>query len=302
VGRLHDRLRIIPGIRLISLSALIRYARVDSPLELTRNHVVAWLGRPIKPWSRQTYWKSIQKFSEWLREFGHDPHSDLTKGIPRPKTPRAVARPIDDATVNKLLSLKLSRRAHAYIRLALYQALRVHEIAKLAAEDFDLESGWLTITGKGGATAMIPIHPEIAKLADTMPATGWWFPASLGIGHVNTTSVSITITNALRMCGSTATAHQLRDTAATRLQRQTRDIRLTQAMLRHASITSTMKYTEASNIELSQAVNALDWADKAPVTPPPADSIDMDAMSTEQLRDLAGLMFAALQARTDPAP
>src|SRR5215211_5312165 len=78
--------------------------------------------------AEKTYWSAIARFSEWLREFGHDPDSDLTKGIPSPKQPRPVPRQIDDATVNKLLALKLSRPAHAYVLLALYQALRVHEI------------------------------------------------------------------------------------------------------------------------------------------------------------------------------
>jgi len=65
------------------------------------------------------------------------------------------------------------------------------------------------------------------------------------------------------MAVSTAAAHQLRDTAANRMQRQVKDIRLTQSMLRHSSIQSTMKYTEASNEELRRAVDALHWGDSA---------------------------------------
>ncbi len=53
--------------------------------------------------------------------------------------------------------------------------------------------------------------------------------------------MSSTIAAALKQCGSTATAHQLRDTAATRMQRMVGDIRIMQAMLRHSNITSTMK-------------------------------------------------------------
>lgn len=113
------------------MSGLMAHAGVTDPLDLTRDHVTAWLGRPIKPWSRKTYWKTVQLFSRWLQELGHDPTSDLTRGIPQPKTPDPVARPIDDATIERLLALRLSVRAHAYVRLALYQALRVHEIAKI---------------------------------------------------------------------------------------------------------------------------------------------------------------------------
>ena len=248
------------GVRVRTISALLSYVGISDPLELTSLHVIAWLGRPVKPWSRCTYWASIRKFSEWLREFGHDRSSDLTHGIPKPKVPQPVARPIDDATVERLLALKLSGRAHAYVRLALFEALRVHEIAKIRAEDFDLDAGWLMVLGKGCATKPIPIHPEVAKVAARMPAYGYWFPSSVERGHVSGVAVSLTIKAALSACGSSATAHQLRDTAATRLQRQAKDIRLTQAMLRHSSIRSTQKYTEVCNNDLKAAVGALDWA------------------------------------------
>ena len=84
-----------------------------------------------------------------------------------------MARPIN-ATIDRMLSLKLTGRAHAYVRLALYRALRVHEIAKIRAEDFDFESGWLLVTGKGGITKPIPTHSEVAKLGELMPACGYW--------------------------------------------------------------------------------------------------------------------------------
>lgn len=285
------------AIRSRTISALIGHAGVDDPLELTRQHVVAWLGRPITAWSRVTYWVSVQAFSRWLVEFGHDPASDLTAGIPKPKQPQPVARPIDDATVERLLALKMSPQAHAYVRLALFQALRVHEIAKLRADDFDLTTGWLMVTGKGGVTKPIPIHQEVAKLAAGMPAFGFWFPAPTELGHVQPMAVSTTIRNALGAVGSTATAHQLRDTAATRLQRRVKDIRLTQSMLRHSSIRSTQKYTEVCNDELQRAVGALDWAPPA-TEPPPA--VDLAAMSDDQLRALVGQLAAALDARSEP--
>jgi hypothetical protein len=43
------------------------------------------------------------------------------------------------------------------------------------------------------------------------------------------------------------------------MQRTCKDIRVTQSMLRHNSIQSTMKYTEASNEDLRAAMAGLDW-------------------------------------------
>lgn len=239
--------------------ALMRESGVSCPSELTRRHVIAYLARPVKPWSKLTYWKVIRALSSYLRDFEHS-DVDLLEKIPRPRTPDPVARPIDDETIHKLLAARLSSRAHAYIRLALYGGLRVHEIASIRGEHFDWAAGWLMITGKGGRTAPIPIHPEVAKLAEQMPEFGYWFPSPVNVGRpVAAIAVSQTIGAALMSIGSRATAHQLRDTAATRIQRQTKDIRVTQSMLRHRNIRSTQKYTEVSNADMQAAVASLDW-------------------------------------------
>lgn len=151
------------------------------------------------------------------------------------------------------------------------------------------------VTGKGGKTQPIPIHPEVAKLAERMPEFGYWFTSPASSERcVHPTAVSGTITAALKSCGTTATAHQLRDTAATRLQRTVKDIRITQAMLRHSNITSTMKYTLASNEELKRAVQAMDWADQAQ-----SQGVDVSTMSTGQLNALAEQLAAVMANRDD---
>lgn len=251
-------------VRTRTIKALTRHAGINNPADLTRTHVIKFLARPISAWTKLTYWKGIKRWSEFLVEFGFDPESDLTKGLQRPKTPEAVARPIDDETVAKLLNAKLSPRARAYVRLALFEGLRVHEVAKIRAEDFDFGAGWLMVTGKGGGTAPVPIHPEIRRLASIMPEFGYWFPSPISPSRpVTAIAVSQTVVAALRSIGSTATAHQLRDTAATRMQRQVKDIRITQTMLRHRSIRSTQKYAGVSDESMHAAVLSLRWGDAA---------------------------------------
>lgn len=243
-----------------AITSLMGYTDVTDPLKLTRLDVLTWLARPRAQWTKVTYWSSVKAFDEWLREFDFG-HLDLVKGIPRPRTPEPVARPITDDVVNALLAATLPRRAAAYVRLALFEGLRVHEIAKVSGEDLDLDSGWLLVAGKGGITKPIPIHPEIVKVAESMPEFGWWFPArGRTSGHVSAITVSQTIGAALRSVGCRATAHQLRDTAATRMQQKVRDIRITQAFMRHKTLTSTMKYTAVSNTALQAAVDGLGWA------------------------------------------
>jgi integrase len=53
--------------------------------------------------------------------------------------------------------------------------------------------------------------------------------------------------------------HQLRDTAATMMQRQTHDLVLTQNFLRHASPATTTKYIGISDTAFQQAARAVNW-------------------------------------------
>jgi integrase len=46
-----------------------------------------------------------------------------------------------------LLAATLSPRARAYVRLALFEALRVSEIARMRGEYLDCGAGWLLIHG-----------------------------------------------------------------------------------------------------------------------------------------------------------
>lgn len=242
-----------------TVNAVARLAGVR-PEHLNRLHVITYLARPLTAWSKITYWKVLTNWSDFLIEFGHT-EINLMKGIPRPRTPDPVARPLTDEAVSQLLSAPLSPRSSAYVRLALFAGLRVHEIARIRGEDLDIPAGWLLVTGKGGNTAPVPIHPEIAKLAERMPEFGFWFPSHTNPGRpVAPNAVSITIRSALHSIGSNASAHQLRDTCATRIQRQVKDIRLTQTMLRHRSIRSTQKYCGVSDSDMQAAVLSLDWA------------------------------------------
>lgn len=249
--------------RLRSVNSLMGTAELTDPLMLTRFHVLTWLARPRAQWTKVTYWRSIRAFDLWLVEFDLG-QLDLTKGIPRPRIPDPIARPVTDENVKALLAAPLPRRASVYVRLALFGALRVHEIAKIRGEDIDLAAGWLIVAGKGGVTKPIPVHPEVAKIAESMPEFGWWFPSPRRTAdHVSPIAVSQTIGAALRSVGCRATAHQLRDTAATRMQQQSKDIRVTQAFLRHKSLGSTMKYTAVNDTALQAAVDSIQWGSDA---------------------------------------
>jgi integrase/recombinase XerD len=250
-------------IRTETIEQLMRYVGKTDPLTLSRRDVLSYMSRPVKPWTLTTYYRCIRAWDVWAREFGYTTAS-IVKGIPAPKTPRPVARPLTDGEITALLAAPLSRRARAFVILGLFAALRVHEIAAIKGEHLDHQSGWLMVTGKGGVTKPIPIHPRVAEIAAEFPEQGFWFPSTQRPGqHVDPRSVSLTIKNAMASVGIVATAHRLRDTTATRMQRQARDIRLVQALLRHSNIATTMKYVAVSDTALQEAVSRIGWGDAA---------------------------------------
>lgn len=251
-------------LRLRIMRALIAHAGVDDPLQLTRMHVVSYLGRAhLQPWSRITYWRAIDAWCCWLDD-AQRIESGLLAGIKITRRPDPVARPIDDATIGRLLAAPLSERTRAYVTMALFQGLRVHETAKLRGEDFDLGAGYLEVTGKGNVTVQVPVHPEVLALAERMPRQGWWFPSPVHPSRpVRPEAVTNAIGRALQSVGSPATPHRLRDTAATLMQRQRHDLRVTQRFLRHRSVTTTEKYVAVDDEQLRDAISDLWWGEAA---------------------------------------
>lgn len=248
-------------LRTLTLRGATARAGKTCPADLDRRDVIRYLARPeLQPWSRVTYWRVFSAWDRWAREFGLI-EASIMRGVPRPKVPRPVARPISDRDVSRLLASRLSLRARSYVLLALYAGLRVHEVAKIKGEDLDVAAGWLTVCGKGNVTKPVPLHPEIAALATKYPVSGYWFPSPGHPGeHVDPEWVSQLIRQSMLAVGIDATAHRLRDTAATKLQRTVHDLRVTQTFLRHADISTTQKYVAVADDDMREAVSRLDWA------------------------------------------
>lgn len=240
------------------IRTLCAHVKLDDPREITSRHLIAWLGACRSPWTRQTYWFTARQWCAWLVATGVR-DDDPTVRLPRPRQPRSLPRPVSDVVIGKLLRDPPGRRAYAYVVLAVFAGLRVHEIAKVAGEDVDAVGGWLYVLGKGGSNAVVPMHPAVADLARGMPEVGYWF-YGVRDGHVCADSVSRVIANALRSVGSRAQPHQLRHSFATAIQRSTHDLRVTQELMRHELPSSTAIYTQVTNADKVAAIESLPWA------------------------------------------
>jgi integrase len=133
-------------------------------------------------------------------------------------------------------------RIRLMVMLAAFQGLRIHEIAKLHSDDFDLTSGTLLIEGKGGHIDERPLHPLIEEEARRQPA-GFWFPTQRTTGGpISPQWASSLVARAFAKAGFDITAHGGRHRFATKLLRAGIDIRQVQYAMRHSSIQATSRY------------------------------------------------------------
>ena len=218
-------------------------------------------GEPLMRSSRATYRAQLRAWFSWLVESGRR-EDDPSVKLPSAKAPRGVPRPLSPADVTAMLAACSDPRARltaAYVTLAAYAGLRVHEIAKIRGEDF--QGGEILVTGKGGVATTVPLVPVIARLAETMPRTGWWFPTASASGHVHRCSVGTAITRAMRRASVAGTPHALRHFYCTQALRATGgDLRKTQRLARHATPTTTAVYTQVLDDELMHAASLIPGA------------------------------------------
>lgn len=234
-----------------------------SPMTASCDDLTEWLsslrdsrtGAPVTRSTKATYRSQLRAFYGWLRKTGRR-EDDPTEDLPAVRVGRNVPRPLSHPQVQAVLAACSDVRAHqtrAYVLLGAYLGLRVHEIAKIRAEDFDDDV--LYVVGKGGKHATIPLHPVIVDLVEIMPRRGYWFPSTTQEGHVDRVSVSLAIKRAMVRAGVPGTPHALRHFYGTQaLKASGGDLRMTQRLMRHSNPATTAIYTQVDDDSARRAV------------------------------------------------
>lgn len=233
------------------------------PLELQPRHIIAYLTRPgLNNTSKATYHATIRAYCKFLLLSGQR-EDDPSIGTPKPKRAKTVPRPVEIEQLRATIELVASRRAHnrramMMLLLAAYAGLRIHEIAKVRGEDFDLDAGLLYVVGKGSKNAALPIHPYILEKIGDFPRQGYWFPSYTNRGEpVCPHAVANTITRNMARAGFKVTAHQLRHFFGTALVRGGVDLRTTQELMRHENLSTTAIYIQVTDEQRRKAINGL---------------------------------------------
>lgn len=195
--------------------------------------------------TRATYLSWLRTYSRWALNEGLT-GSDPTAKVEGPRIPAGQPRPLAE----KHLALALAH-ADPQMRLFLFlgakAGLRCKEIAGIHTDDLDLSSDppmLYVSNAKGHSHGYVPLHPDIVSALRAWGVTdGYLFPGHQGGRHISPGTVGDKIAKHLRSLGIDATAHQLRHRFGSALYQSSRDIRLTQQALRHASLSSTQIYT-----------------------------------------------------------
>lgn len=220
-------------------------------------HIARWLAKESwSPGTRWTYHQCLSAWFVWMQLQGHRDDNPMLK-VGKPRRPRSEPRPITNHDLTRLLSTSMRRRSRAMIHLAAFQGFRVHEIAKIKGEHFDLIGRTVTVTGKGGTTATLPLHHRVHEIAYLMPRQGFWFPGDDN-GHIRRETVSHRIAAIMARAGVVGTAHQLRHWFATALLEAGVDLRTVQLLMRHQNLSSTEIYTAVSDARQARGIDKLD--------------------------------------------
>ena len=187
--------------------------------------------------------------------------------IRAPKLPHTVPKPVSPekaATLVKADALALPdtprwvlARDEAVLTLLYACGLRISEA--LALSPSQAGGGFLTITGKGNKTRIVPLLPvaraAVARYLDLCPfALAPKEPMFRGLkgGTLNARNIQMLVARLRGALGlpETATPHALRHSFASHLLAHGADLRVIQELLGHASLSTTQAYTEVNRAHL----------------------------------------------------
>jgi integrase/recombinase XerD len=223
-------------------------AAVGDPATCDAEAVMAWWAgtERLAPASRRAALTAVRGLLAWLVEAGvrADNPAQL---IATPRVPRTMPKVLTGAEVTALRRAVATPTEHLLVELGLTLGLRTAEIASLDADDLHRAEEMLTVQGKGGKVAMIPVP--------TWMVEAWPPPGSGPVFGCKPKTVRKWIVAVMHRAGIVGhTPHSLRRTCGTELAKRA-PLHVVAALLRHDSVsTTTGHYTAVSAEDLRRAI------------------------------------------------
>ncbi|MED5205571.1 MAG: tyrosine recombinase [Pseudomonadota bacterium] len=195
---------------------------------------------------------------------------DPTHALPRPATRRPLPKILTHAEIERLFATAEAEaqgdspaavRMLALLELLYGSGLRATELVSLPLSSVPRDAPFLTVTGKGGKTRLVPISQRagaaLQRWLGLRPAESpWLFPSRTGhISRVRLFQMLKQLATRADMAPEKLSPHVLRHAFATHLLQGGADLRALQTLLGHADISTTQIYTHVDVARLVKLVN-----------------------------------------------
>jgi site-specific recombinase XerD len=196
----------------------------------------------------------------------------IPERIPYARTPRKLPVVLSTDEVVRFLEAVSGLKSRAALTTAYAAGLRASEVAGLLIEDIDSDRGVIRVRhGKGAKDRDVMLSARLLGILRT-----YWrlarprrflFPGRDEDRSINPTVLHAACRSAAKAAGLSkrVTLHTLRHSFATHLLENGADIRIIQALLGHANLSSTARYTHVA----SHTIRA---------TPSPLDRLSVEVM------------------------
>ena len=235
------------------------------------HHVQQFAGtlhaRGLSPRTIARHLSSVRSFFDYLvrhREVGANPAS----GVRAPKQRERLPKTLDPDQTAQLFSERaesaIEVRDRAMLELLYGSGIRLAELVDIDIRDLDLANGFVTVTGKGRKTRVVPIGKAAldaveAWLAKRPEASGREpLFTSRGRARMSARNVQLRLKKiAARTTGNDGVhPHLLRHSFASHLLESSGDLRAVQELLGHADISTTQIYTHLDFQHLAKVYDA----------------------------------------------
>ena len=195
---------------------------------------------------------------------------DPTHALPRPATRRPLPKILTHAEIERLFATAEAEaqsdssaavRMLTLLELLYGSGLRATELVSLPLSSVPRDAPFLTVTGKGGKTRLVPISQRagaaLQRWLGLRPAeSSWLFPSRTGhISRVRLFQMLKQLATRADMAPEKLSPHVLRHAFATHLLEGGADLRALQTLLGHADISTTQIYTHVDAARLVKLVN-----------------------------------------------
>ena len=235
------------------------------------HHVREFAGRlharGLSPRTIARHLSSVRSFFDYLVRHG-DLGANPATGVRAPKQRQRLPETMDPDQTAQLFSERVESsievRDRALLELLYGSGIRLAELVDIDIRDLDLANGFVTVTGKGQKTRVVPIGKAaldaiqnwLAKRPDAIGRDPLF--TSRGRARMSPRNVQLRLKKiAARTTGNDGVhPHLLRHSFASHLLESSGDLRAVQELLGHADISTTQVYTHLDFQHLAKVYDA----------------------------------------------